>query len=212
MEKAEGSITVTPPSELDNADPFVLDTMTVRVPTKIIGRTVEYNRADLNEEACAGMVKVQEEMLSNAKITALSKGPNVASWNSYLAKYLDMGATWNKLPWYVAEASSTLDAYILYITWHLVSGMCIHAYVAETPSRLYAYILYIIWYVCVCVCVCACACVCVCVCVCVYTYIYIQDIIHDIQYTGTSQRPMSITVSWRPQAHSQKYSVVRSTP
>ena len=43
MEKAEGSITVTPPSELDNADPFVLDTMTVRVPTKIIGRTVDIN-------------------------------------------------------------------------------------------------------------------------------------------------------------------------
>ena len=120
VEKAEGSITVTPPSELDNADPFVLDTMTVRVPTKIIGRTVEYNRADLNEEACAGMVKVQEEMLSNAKITALSKGPNVASWNSYLAKYLNIGATWSALPWCVAETSSRIYAYILYIICYMV--------------------------------------------------------------------------------------------
>ena len=59
VQRVEGSIKVTPPSELDNADPFVLDTMTVRVPTKIIGRTVEYNKADLPEEACAGMAKVQ---------------------------------------------------------------------------------------------------------------------------------------------------------
>jgi len=103
VQRVEGSIKVTPPSELDNADPFVLDTMTVRVPTKIIGRTVEYNKADLPEEACAGMAKVQAEMLSNAKVTALSQGPNVASWNRYLARYLDRGATWNQLPWYVAE-------------------------------------------------------------------------------------------------------------
>ena len=94
---------MTLPSELDNSDPFVLDTMTIRVPTKIIGRTVDYNNADLPEDACEGMKKVQEDMLSNAKITALSKGPNVDSWNQYLDRYLAKGATWNQLPWYVAE-------------------------------------------------------------------------------------------------------------
>ena len=103
VRKEKGVIRVAPPRELDNSDPFVLDTMTVRVPVKIIGRTVEYNKGDIPDEACAGMAKVQEEMQANAKITALSKGPNVQHWNQCLKPYLDKSATWNELPWYVAE-------------------------------------------------------------------------------------------------------------
>ena len=40
IERATNTLRVNLPSELDNTDPFVLDTMTIRVPTKIIGRTV----------------------------------------------------------------------------------------------------------------------------------------------------------------------------
>ena len=35
--KSPGEINVELPYQLDNSDPFVLDTMTIRVPTKIIG-------------------------------------------------------------------------------------------------------------------------------------------------------------------------------
>jgi len=103
VKKTEGLIQVTLPSELDNSDAFVLDTMTLRVPTKIIARTVDYNKGDLTAPACAAMMKVQEEMLTNGRISALSKGPNFLHWNSCLQKYLDKEATWKQLPWYVAE-------------------------------------------------------------------------------------------------------------
>jgi hypothetical protein len=103
VQKKSGTIAVILPRELDNTDPFVLDTMTIRVPKKIIGRTIEYNKDDLSPEASEGMKRFQEEMLNNAKINSLSKGPNVENWNKYLKKYLDKGATWSQLPWYVAE-------------------------------------------------------------------------------------------------------------
>mmetsp|Transcript_22964 Transcript_22964/g.33708 ORF Transcript_22964/g.33708 Transcript_22964/m.33708 type:complete len:428 (+) Transcript_22964:386-1669(+) len=77
--------------------------MTIRVPTKIIGRTVDYNKEDLTAEACDAMTLVQQEMLNNGAIRALSNGPNFLHWNKCLQKYLDDGATWNELPWYVAE-------------------------------------------------------------------------------------------------------------
>ncbi len=46
------------PSVLDNSDPFVYDTMTNRVPVKIIGRTVDYNKGTLDESALNGMGNV----------------------------------------------------------------------------------------------------------------------------------------------------------
>lgn len=101
--RSSGKITVVPPSELDNSDAFVLDTMTLRVPVKIIGRTIEYNKADLPTEACEGMAQLQADMLDDAKVVALTKGPHVASWNQALKPYLDAGSTWKQLPWYVAE-------------------------------------------------------------------------------------------------------------
>ena len=37
------------------------------------------------------------------QITPLSKGPNVAHWNTCLAPYLSKDTTWGALPWYVGE-------------------------------------------------------------------------------------------------------------
>jgi len=103
IERATNTIRVNLPSELDNTDPFVLDTMTNRVPTKIIGRTVDYNKPDLDQEALEGMEAVAEEMRGNKPIKALTKGPNMEHWNRCLKPYLDKGTTWGDLPWYVGE-------------------------------------------------------------------------------------------------------------
>lgn len=101
--REKGKIKVELPLELDNSDPFVLDTMTSRVPTKIIGRTVEYNQGRLDQAKLDAMAAIGQEMRDNGKVQALSEGPNVELWNACLKPYLDKGATWSKLPWYVAE-------------------------------------------------------------------------------------------------------------
>jgi len=103
VSREDGRISVELPFELDNADEFVYDTMTSRVPTKIIGRTVEYNQGKLDQARLDAMAAIGEEMRSNGNIVALSLGPNVAMWNDCLKPYLDKSATWNQLPWYVAE-------------------------------------------------------------------------------------------------------------
>ena len=101
--KSRGKIEVELPYQLDNSDPFVLDTMTIRVPTKIIGRTVEYNKHILPQSNLDVIAAVGSEMRNNAPIRKLFDGPDVNHWNECLAPYLERGATWNQLPWYVGE-------------------------------------------------------------------------------------------------------------
>ena len=48
--RSEGSLDISLPYPLDISDPFVRDTMTDRVPTKILGRTVKYNENSLPKE------------------------------------------------------------------------------------------------------------------------------------------------------------------
>jgi hypothetical protein len=101
--KSEGKVEVEFPYQLDNSDPFVYDTMTIRVPTKIIGRTVEYNKKILPQVNLDAMAAVGAEMRGNAPIRKLSSGPDVDHWNACLAPLLDKKATWNQIPWYVGE-------------------------------------------------------------------------------------------------------------
>ncbi len=101
--KTRGEIKVELPYALDNTDPFVFDTMTVRVPTKIIGRTVEYNKGILPVEILDKLAAVGAEMRANAPITKLGQGPDVDHWNECLLPYLSKNATWNQLPWFVGE-------------------------------------------------------------------------------------------------------------
>ncbi len=77
--------------------------MTVRVPTKIIGRTVEYNKNILPAEILDKLAGIGAEMRANAVITKLRQGPDVDHWNECLAPYLERSATWNQLPWFVGE-------------------------------------------------------------------------------------------------------------
>ena len=99
----KGKITVELPSILDNADPFVLDTMTARVPTKIIGRTVEYNEGKLPREELDRIAAIGDEMRADGKLSAIASGPNKHVFNAALAPYLARGDTWSKLPWYLGE-------------------------------------------------------------------------------------------------------------
>mmetsp|Transcript_21821 Transcript_21821/g.52485 ORF Transcript_21821/g.52485 Transcript_21821/m.52485 type:complete len:507 (-) Transcript_21821:20-1540(-) len=100
---SKGEIKVEFPAILDNADPFVLDTMTIRVPTKIIGRTVEYNAGRLPQDALDRIAALGDEMRANAKVCAIESGAIRGVYNAALAPYLDEGATWSQLPWYLAE-------------------------------------------------------------------------------------------------------------
>ena len=42
-------------------------------------------------------------MRGNAQIRKLTQGLDVEHWNECLAPFLDKGATWSQLPWYVGE-------------------------------------------------------------------------------------------------------------
>jgi len=77
--------------------------MTVRVPTKIIGRTVEYNKKVLPQANLDAIAAVGAEMRANAPIRKLAQGPDVDHWNECLAPLLQKGATWSDVPWYVGE-------------------------------------------------------------------------------------------------------------
>ena len=48
-----------------------------KVPTKIIGRTVNYNRGDLDAAALAGMEAIADEMRGNKPVSSQSLAPGV---------------------------------------------------------------------------------------------------------------------------------------
>jgi len=103
VERSEGRFEIFLPLPLDISDPFVKDTMTDRVPTKILGRTVKYNEKSLPRESLEAIDSLAEEMRSNKPISPLTHCPRYEEWNEYLGQYLTRGASWNDLPWYVSE-------------------------------------------------------------------------------------------------------------
>eukprot|EP00960_Hanusia_phi_P057219 763499-Hanusia_phi.AAC.2 len=95
VERSEGRFEIFLPLPLDISDPFVKDTMTDRVPTKILGRTVKYNEKSLPRESLEAIDSLAEEMRSNKPISPLTHCPRYEEWNEYLGQ--------NDLPWYVSE-------------------------------------------------------------------------------------------------------------
>ncbi|GAB5367482.1 hypothetical protein AAMO2058_001234000 [Amorphochlora amoebiformis] len=97
-------IEVELPKFLDCEYPFILDTLTNRVPNKIIARTIEYNKDTLTDDQVKRLEQIAQEMKDNCEIRLIEDGAlDAKEWNSLLTPYADANAKWSDLPWLVWE-------------------------------------------------------------------------------------------------------------